>query len=273
MRTTRALIRHFVMVLTCLLLGVPIYMMIVNAFKEQPDILSSPLGLPISRLTIDNIADAAVNGMVQAYLTTSLILIFAVAGALLVGGMLAYTIARQRSWVFRGAFGLLIGGILLPGPVLLIPLIKVLAFFGLVGSPVGLILFYIGAFMPFTVFLLAGFIRAIPQELDQSAMLDGAGYFRIYRSIILPLVRPALAAVGIFLGISVWNDFVQPLVILGPLGSQTVTTGIYRSIGLFSIDFEQVYAYLTLGSVPVMIAYLFAQRHFVDALTQGALKG
>jgi raffinose/stachyose/melibiose transport system permease protein len=123
------------------------------------------------------------------------------------------------------------------------------------------------------VFVFSGFMRSIPVELEEAAAIDGAGRGRVFWRIVFPLLRPATASVLIFLGVWIWNAFLDPLIILGPSQGTTVTTGIYRAIGQYQADFGTVFALMFLATLPVLIFYLALQKHFVKGLTGGATKG
>jgi raffinose/stachyose/melibiose transport system permease protein len=116
-------------------------------------------------------------------------------------------------------------------------------------------------------------MRPTPGEGEEAAAVGGAGRATVFWRVVFPLLRPASASVLIFLGVWIWNDFLNPLIILGPGQGTTVTTGIYRSIGQYQADFGGVFAVMFLATLPVLIFYLFLQRHFVKGLTGGATKG
>jgi raffinose/stachyose/melibiose transport system permease protein len=162
---------------------------------------------------------------------------------------------------------------MIPAQVILIPIVKVLASLGLMFTPQGLILYNIGFYIPFTVFTYVGYIGTISTELDESAKIDGAGKFTIFWRIIFPLMRPATASAVIFLCLWIWNDFVNPSIILGSTKGYTVTTGIFRAIGQYSTNWEDVFALVVMASFPVLIMYLFMQRFFIAGLTEGSVKG
>jgi raffinose/stachyose/melibiose transport system permease protein len=167
----------------------------------------------------------------------------------------------------------LLCGLMIPPQVILMPVTRVLRVAHLMTTLQGLVLFNVGYYVPFGVFVFAGFMRSIPVELEEAAAIDGAGKARIFWRIVFPLLRPATASVVIFLGVWIWNDFLDPLIILGPSQGTTVTTGIYRSIGQYQSDFGTVFALMFLATLPVVIFYLLLQRHFVKGLTGGATKG
>jgi multiple sugar transport system permease protein/raffinose/stachyose/melibiose transport system permease protein len=155
----------------------------------------------------------------------------------------------------------------------LLPIVQLLQAIGLGHSYPGLILSNIGGgYMSFAVFVYVGFLRTVPRELIEAARVDGASDLRIWWTIVMPLIRPATATVGIFIGLWVWNDFLNPLFILGPLQGQTITTGIYQALGTYSTDYGQVFGIMFLAAAIPVVGYLLVQKQFVAGLLSGALK-
>ncbi|MGW3731291.1 carbohydrate ABC transporter permease, partial [Streptomyces sp. NPDC000851] len=134
-------------------------------------------------------------------------------------------------------------------------------------------LFNVGYYVPFGVFVFSAFVRTIPVELEEAAAMDGSGRFGTFWRVVFPLLRPATASVLIFLGVWIWNDFLNPLIILGPAGGTTVTVGVYRSLGQFQRDFGSMFGLMFMATLPVLVFYLALQKHFVKGLTGGAVKG
>jgi raffinose/stachyose/melibiose transport system permease protein len=187
--------------------------------------------------------------------------------------MLGHYLARNRSAWARGLTLVLLCGLMIPPQVILMPISDVLRIGHLMTTLQGLVLFNVGYYVPFGVFVFTGFIRTIPVELEESAAMDGASRFQAFWRIVFPLLRPATASVLIFLGVWIWNDFIDPLVILGPSQGTTVTTGIYRSIGQYKADFGSVFALMFLATLPVVIFFFALQKQFVAGLTLGSSKG
>lgn len=268
--------RHVVLVSLIALLSLPLYILLINAFKSEQDIITEPFGFQWSRLTLDNLSAALTSpsfDVLSGYLNSLWITVGTVVGCVAVGGMASYVLARSRGAVAAIGYTVFIAGLLVPTQTMLIPLVFLLNELHLLGEPVGLILFEIAARLPFTILIYTGFTRAIPVQLDEAARIDGAGSFNIYWRIIFPLLRPATASIVIFIGISTWNDFLSPQVILGPGRSQTITTGLYAAIGPATTSFEQVFAFVWIVTVPMLVFYAFMQRHFISGLTEGGIKG
>jgi raffinose/stachyose/melibiose transport system permease protein len=254
---------------------VPLYLVLANVFKSSAKISRSPAALPWPP-TLANLRAALTrpDHLFWVSLTNSLIVTtISVIILTLLSAMLGHYLARSRSAWTRGLTLVLLAGLMIPPQVILIPIADVLRTAHLMATIQGLVLFNVGYYVPFGVFVFTGFIRGIPLELEQAAQIDGASRLQVFWSVVFPLLRPASASVMVFLGVWIWNDFIDPLVILGPSRGITVTTGIYRSVGQYQIDFGQVFALMFLATLPMLAFYLMLQRHFIKGLTAGATKG
>ncbi|MEV6583791.1 carbohydrate ABC transporter permease [Streptomyces sp. NPDC051582] len=252
----------------------PLYLIVVNVFKQGPDIVPHPAGLPVPP-TLDNIASVLSRsdnlfwyGLINSIEVTAL----SVTGATVIAAMLGHYLARSHGRWAKVAQGMLLCGLMIPPPVILTPITQILDGLGLMTTVLGLVLVNIGYYMPFGVLVFTGFVKNVPIELEEAAQLDGAGRLRTFWQVVFPLLRPASASVMIFLGVWIWNDFLNPLIILGPASGTTVTVGIYRAIGEHQTDFGGVFALMFLATLPVLIFYLAFQGHFVKGLTGGATK-
>ncbi|WP_347599540.1 carbohydrate ABC transporter permease [Acrocarpospora sp. B8E8] len=132
---------------------------------------------------------------------------------------------------------------------------SVLKAFDLMATLQGLVLVNVGYYVPFGVLLFMGFVKGVPRELEEAAELDGASRFRVFWQVVFPLLRPASASVLIFLGVWIWNDFLTPLIVLGPDSGTTVTVGVYRAIGQYESDFGDLFAFMFLATLPILIFY------------------
>jgi raffinose/stachyose/melibiose transport system permease protein len=254
---------------------VPLYVVCVNVIKPGPKISKEPAAPPIPP-TLDNITAvlSRPDRLFWASLTNSIVVtVLSILILTVLSAMLGHYLARTRSRWGRVATLVLLCGLMIPPQVILLPVTRVLQILHLMTTVQGLVLFNVGYYIPFGVFVFSGFMRTIPVELEEAAAIDGASRGRVFWRIVFPLLRPATASVLIFLGVWIWNDFLDPLIILGPGQGTTITTGIYRSIGQYQADFGSVFALMFLATLPVLIFYLLLQRHFVKGLTGGATKG
>lgn len=274
-RSLNRLKNIFLLLLTALLL-IPFYIAVINAFKPNDAIISNPMGFTWEQLSLNNFREVAITptfNIFRAYFTTAVVTVASTVSLIVFASMMAYVIARSKHKFFLFAYLLLLGGMMIPPQVILIPIIKLLRTLGLMFSEVGLILYNTGWYIPFTVFIYTGFIRTISRELDESAMIEGANSFTLFWRVIFPILKPPTASVIIFLFLFVWNDFLNPLIILGSTKGYTVTTGIYMAIGQYSTNWNEIFALVVLAALPVLILFLFMQRFFVSGLTEGAVKG
>ncbi|MBV7338991.1 carbohydrate ABC transporter permease [Chloroflexi bacterium TSY] len=260
-----------------ILYALPLYLALVNTFKTQDQILYQPIEIP-NPFTLDNLRDALTrpDNLIYRGLVTSLaITVVSVILLIILSSAIGYYLARNPSRLTNIVLVLFMAGLMIPPQIYLISIVQIYRTLGLIGSGFGLILVFVGGgLLSFGVFVYTGFVKNIPRELDEAAILDGAGEFRLFWQIIFPLMRPATATVAIFLSLWVWNDFLFPLILLGPARGMTITTGLYIAIGqIYSINYGQMFAMMALASLPVLFFYFGLQKEFIAGLTGGALKG
>ncbi|MEY9934472.1 raffinose/stachyose/melibiose transport system permease protein [Catenulispora sp. GP43] len=253
----------------------PLYIVVVNVFKRGQDITAHPVSLPVPP-TLASIHQVLSRpdrlfwyGLINSVEVTAL----SITVLTVVSAMLGHYLARSHSRWAKATLAVLLCGLMIPPPVILEPVTEVLRSLGLMTTIPGLVLVDVGYYVPFGVFVFTGFVKSIPIELEEAAALDGSGRFRTFWTVVFPLLRPASASVLIFLGVWIWNDFLNPLIILGPANGTTVTVGIYRAIGEHQSDFGAVFALMFLATLPILVFYLAFQKHFVKGLTGGATKG
>lgn len=253
----------------------PVYLTIVNAFKTQDQIIRNPAAPPAPP-TAANLTDALGRSdqIIQIGLTNSAVTV--IASLLLViplGAAFSFWLTRRTAPFRRIALAVFAAGLMIPPAVILLPTIKILTFLHLDHTYAGLILANVGGgYLSFTVFVYSGFLRSVPHEIVEAAAIDGAGMLRTWWTIVMPLLRPATATVAIFLSLWIWNDFMNPQFILGPLHGQTITTGLYLSLGQYSTNYAQLFGVMFLAAVIPVAGYLAVQKQFIAGLTTGATK-
>ncbi|WP_410657923.1 carbohydrate ABC transporter permease [Amycolatopsis sp. lyj-112] len=271
----RSWLRPAVAILVSALFFVPLYYVLVNVFKPGDLIAREPSSVPLPP-TAANIHAVLTrpDGLFWVSLANSmLVTLLSILVLTVLSAMLGHYLARSRKRWTQVLALILLAGLMIPPQVILIPVTEVLRLTGMMATLQGLVLFNVGYYVPFGVFVFTGFIRGVPVELEEAALLDGANRMQVFWRIVFPLLRPATASVLIFLGVWIWNDFIDPLIILGPSQGTTITTGIYRSIGQYQADLGSVFALMFLATLPVLIFYLALQKQFVKGLTGGATKG
>ncbi len=266
-------IKRILVLIFALVYLAPLYIAVVNAVKPYDEIIKSPLTLP-KQFTLNNFVEAyQSSNMLELYKNSIVITVSSVALLILLTSMAAYIIARRKGKVYQMLYVFSLAGIMIPPVVTLIPSIKTLSALHLLYTMPGLLLFYAGTYFSTTIFLYVGFIKTIPASLDESAFIDGANPFTTFFRIIFPLIKPCTATAIIFLGMWIWNDFLNPMYILGFRGGKTITTGIYNAIGAYTSMWNLVFANVMLASLPIIILYLCMQKMFMQGLTSGAVKG
>ena len=253
----------------------PIYLTIVNAFKSQDQIISNPAALPAPPTT-HNLTDALSrpDRIIQIGLTNSAVtVIVSVLLIIPLGAAFSFWLTRRSARLRRAVLAVFAAGLMIPPAVVLLPTIRILTYLHLDHTYPGLILANVGGgYLSFAVFVYSGFLRSIPSEIVEAATVDGAGALRTWWTIVMPLLRPATATVAIFLSLWIWNDFMNPQFILGPLRGQTITTGLYLSLGQYSTNYAQLYGVMLLAAVIPVAGYLALQKQFIAGLTTGASK-
>jgi raffinose/stachyose/melibiose transport system permease protein len=256
-----------------LVILVPLTVVIFTAFKTSPQMYASPFGLPLQP-TLGNFGELIGDGRLGRNLLNSVVVTsFSVVLTLAFASAAAYGIARLLGWVGVVVFGLFALGLAVPAQVAMIPQYVIIKQLQLTNSLTGLVLINIAVTMPIAVFILTAFFKTLPQELYEAAELDGAGHFRVYRSIALPLSAPSLAAVAIFLVVMHWNDLLYPLLFITDPAKATLPKALLDFKGEYTTNYPVLFAGVLVASAPMIIAYVFLQRYFVAGMTAGATKG
>ena len=250
----------------------PIFMMVLSGFKTTPEIFMSPFSMP-KKFNIENFQVIWEKTNVPRYFLNSIIVtVSSIALLLITGTMAAYAISRYK---FRGALMVslfFLSGLMLPLRLAIIPLFIQLKYLGLIDSLLGLIFIYTAMSLPATVFILTGFLRSLPKELEDSARMDGASELRIMLDIMVPLVSPALVIAGIYSAVPIWNDFFFPLIFIQSPEWKTLAQGLTTFFGEYSINYGVLYAGLSLASLPMIFIFIVQSRRFISGMTAGALK-
>jgi len=268
-------VRPIVALMVSALFFVPLYVALVNVFKPGGEINHSPASFPLhpTLKNLRTVLDRPDRLFWHSLANSLIVTVLSIVILTVVSSMLGHYLARSNSRWTRPVTLVLLAGLMIPPQVILMPIVRVLRLVHMMTTLQGLVAFNVGYYVPFGVFVFMGFVKTIPIELEDAAAIDGASRFQIFWRIVFPLLRPATASVLIFLGVWIWNDFIDPLIILGPSTGTTVTVGIYRAIGEHQSDYGAVFALMFLATLPVLLFYLALQKHFIKGLTGGATKG
>ncbi|WP_243741063.1 carbohydrate ABC transporter permease [Streptomyces sp. 8K308] len=268
----RTFLLELVMVAVALAFLFPVYALITLSLKDERAIAAEPLSPP-TEPTFDNFSRAwSEAALGEALLNSTIITVLSLLALIATGSFAAYFLARCATRIGYRLYVLFLLGIVLPFQLGMIPLFRLFDSMGLLGTYQGMILFYTGIQLPFTVFLYTGFIRALPGEYAHAALIDGATHLQAFTRVVFPLLRPITGTVLILNAVFVWNDFFTPLLYLGGSARETVPVRVFAFVGQYVSDYGLVFAGLVLASLPIIAAFLLLQRYVIRGFASG-MKG
>lgn len=273
MKHLRALVGDFLLLVFVCLMVYPLLLMFMTAFKTTREIFFAPFALParwqfanfLQVLRLANFRSYILNSVLVTSCSVALIVSFA--------SLAAYALARYRFRLNNFIYVFFLAGLMVPIRLGILPLFLLLKNLGLLDTRSALILTYLASGMPMSIFILTGFFRTLPVELEYCARIDGCSEFQVFRRVMLPLVRPALATVVIINFVPLWNDFFFPLMFLRTDARKTLPLGMTVFFGQYETNWGVVFAGMVLASLPLLALYLFMSRQFIKGLTAGAIKG
>ena len=261
-----------IMIPIALIVALPLYYIVVNTFKTQAEMSSSPFALP-SELFLDNYVTVfGTVPLVQSFANTLFVTVLSLLVMLAVGSMAAFGMIIGNTRFNRWFGAALILGFIIPSQSTMIPLYRLLVQIGLIDTLTGLVFLY-SAGSIFCYFLIQGYMKSVPYDLVESARIDGANAFTIYRRIVLPLIRPILITVAVFQTMWIWNDFITPNVFLVSPEKSTLVLQVYKSVGEFTTDWPAFMTLTVIVLLPMVVFFVFTQRHIVSGLLAGSVKG
>jgi len=272
-RDRSAPLKYLVLGFWSLLVIFPLWTMVVNSFKFKNDIYLDPFGPPM-RVNLEGYKTVFENSPFPRYFLNSFaVTVISLALILFLGSLAAYACVRWNSRASRWIYLFFVAGLTVPIKIGSVNLMQIMIGLGLLDKTASVVPVYVAMGLPIAVYALYEFIRGLPNELTEAALIDGTGPFRIYRSIVMPLVKPALATVAIFNLVPIWNDLWFPLIFIRKDDQRTLILGVTRLFGEYQTDWSKILAVLSLSCVPVIILYLAMAKQFIAGLTAGAVKG
>ncbi len=271
MRAFRRLFNNMLALVVSLIVITPIYLVFANAVKTRSQASSMGVDLP-TLFQWKNFETVIEKGKLVTTFGNSVL--YAVAATLIcasLAALAAYVLARNRTRFNRGIYFLLIAGIAMPTNF--VTLTKVMQMTHLINTQLGIIVVYAASHIPLNVFLIYAFIGTLPRELDEAAIIDGCSPFRLFASVIYPLLTPVLVTASILNLLDFWNEFLLPLYYLNRSVYWPMTEAIYNFFGQYQSDWSLVSADIVLTILPVIVIYLVAQRYIFSGWTAGAVKG
>jgi|YelNatPaOPRAMG01_1025707.scaffolds.fasta_scaffold16586_3 raffinose/stachyose/melibiose transport system permease protein len=263
---------QFLFVVYAVIIFYPLFNMIVSSFKTTREILRFPFSLP-GKLDFGNYRTLWIDkGFSRFFFNSIWITLVSMIFVLFFGSMAAYGVSRYQYRLRTFVYLLFLSGIMLPLKAAIIPLFLLMKNLGFIDKPVSIILIYIAMGLPSTIFILSGFMKTIPKDLEYAARIDGCSDWMIYRRVIMPVVAPAIALVSIYNAVPIWNDFFFPLVFIQNPKWKTLPLGLTTFFGQHSTDWSLLFTALTIAILPVLILYIFMAKYFIKGMTTGAVK-
>lgn len=266
------IIKYIVISGLLLLYIVPFVFVLINSFKARKDVISNPLALP-STFKFSNYADAFEKmNYGHAFINTLIITALSVLIIIIFSSMMAYILVR-KDWKFNKFifFGMVLS-MIIPFQGIMIPLVSIYGSMGMLNTKWALIYMYLGFGMSLAVFMYHGFIKSIPVELEEAAMIDGATRFQTFWQIVFPIMKPITMTITTLDVLWIWNDFLLPSLILIAPNERTLQLSTYAFNGTYTTDYGLSMSALMLSILPVLIIYLFLQKSIIGGVLQGSIK-
>jgi N-acetylglucosamine transport system permease protein len=266
-----AVISHVILVLWSIVVLVPLLWAFVSSFKTTNEILGSPFTLPTS-LNFANYASAwDTAGIGTSFFNTVVVVGCSLVLVMVLGAMCSYVLARFQFRGNRAIYYLMLAGLTFPVFLAIVPLFFILRSLGLLNTLQGLITVYVAFALPFTVFFLFAFFRALPEEIYEAAQLDGAGEWRTFFQVMMPMARPGMASVAIFNFLGLWNQFLLPVALNTDPAKYVLSQGMasFASQAGYSVDYGALFAAVVITVLPVLIVYIIFQRQLQGSVAQG----
>ena len=262
-----------VLVINAIMVLLPVFFLFNSSLRDTGSFAANPIELA-RKPAWSNFTQVWAGGEFPVFLKNSLIVTLGSLVVILICALGAgFILGRYQ---FKGnslIYGFVLTGMLVPAKLAILPLFIQLKWMHLIDTHFGLILVYASGALPAAIFIMAGFFRSLPADIDNAARIDGASEFQLLRIVLAPLVRPGLAIVAIYSAIPIWNDFFLPLVFLQSPEKKTIMQGLTVFFGEYSSQWGVLFAGLTMAALPLIILYLLLSEQFIKGLTAGAVKG
>lgn len=267
-------VSHGILILWSVIVVAPMLWTLMTSFKTTREIFASPFSAP-SSLNLQNYVNAwTTAGIGKYFLNTVLVVGSALVIVMVLGAMCAYVLARFEFPGSRAIYYLMLAGLTFPIFLAIVPLFFTLRNLGLLNTLPGLTLTYVAFALPFTVFFLFSFFRALPYEISEAAALDGAGEWATFFVVMLPMARNGFASVAIFNFLGLWNQFLIPVALNTNVDNYVLSQGMaaFASQAGYAVDFGALFAAVVITVTPVLVVYIIFQRQLQGSVSQGTMK-
>lgn len=267
----RIIMLEVTMVIISLIVIIPLLVMLLGSFKTAQEASYFNLKLP-SEWHFDNYKKVFEDGKLDiALMNSTIITVMSSCITVISSALAAFTISRKKGKAYNALFALFSLGMI--APFMVVPTISLLKLLDLSGTYSGVILVSIATSVPWSVMIFTGFIKGVPREMDEAAIIDGCGPYKMFFKVILPLLQPVLVTNLLIITVGVWNEFMIPLYLFNSASQTTMPLTVYNFFGQYANQWNLVFADLVMTALPVTLLYILFQRYIVAGLTSGAVKG
>lgn len=264
----------FAILLTVILFIIPFYFILINSFKNSREASKMNLQWPNAFQILENyreVIQAQDYMLIRAFFNSAFITVASIIILVFVCAMAGFIMQRRKSKPLTIVHFLYLAGLMIPPAV--VPTIWVLNGIGMFKTMAGLILIEVAINIPFAIILYSGFVATIPREIDEAALVDGAGSLNFFFRMILPLLKPVTSTIIVLTSVNVFNDFVNPLYFLPGAENATAQLTLYNFMSLYNTSYNLLFADVVLLTVPPLILFLIFNKRIVAGMTAGAVKG
>lgn len=250
----------------------PLYFVIISSLKTNTEIFTTPFAFPKKLQFLNYKTAIEIGNIGRQFLNSLFLAVVTLALTILMASMVSYAISRLR---FKGQGAMrvyFVMGMMVPIQSIIVPLAWAINNFNIRDNYLILILLFTASHMPLATFIITGSMNGLPTSLEEAAIIDGCSIYKVYSKIVLPLVKPAMATVGIFVFMYTWNDLLVSMVFIGKAELRTISVGLLNFVGARKSDYGALMAAIFIAILPPLLMYLFLQENVVKGLTSGANK-
>lgn len=270
-RIFQTIIKQVVCVVLSLLVLVPLYMVVINSFKTKGEAARMNLKLPTTWVFGNYVDVIQKAGLIRGFTNSMIYALVATFVGVIISAMAAFVLSRNRIRINRRLYYFFIIGLFFP--VNYVTLVRVFQWFHLTNTRLGIILVFISSMIPFCIFTIYSFVESVPREIDEAAVIDGAGPLQMFFRVDLPMMKPTIVTCFILQFMGVWNDFLTPLYLSSKSSLFPMTMAVYQFFGKNQQYWNYVFADIVMTLIPVIIVYFIGQRYLLEGTTGGSVKG
>ena len=273
MRSSSQILKWGLLIFFLLFTLIPLLWLLISSFKTNLELQMKPFSLPGEWQFANYLNAVRISGLPRLFINSCLVSSISTLLAMLVTSMAAFVFARERFPLQQTLLNLIIAGVLVPIVGLMAPYFRLTNAIGLYDSLFALVLTYAAINIPISTFLLYGYMRTIPRELEEAVLIDGASFFQRYWRIILPLSRIGMVTAGTFVFLFSWNEFIYALLLTSSMKARTLQLGIRFFTSQFFTDYTSMFAAIILTIIPSILVYVILHERIIKGLAAGAVKG